>query len=340
MSQSSMKELLEAGVHFGHQSKRWNPKMKPYIFTARNGVHVIDLAKTVPLLDLAFEFVKETVANGGQIIFVGTKKQARHIIKEEAERTGALFITERWMGGLLTNFDSIKKSLRKLETLKAQREAGELKKFTKKEQALIDHEIARLERLLGGIAELRQLPQAIFVVDPHKEDNAVAEANQMGIPVVAVVDTNCDPSKVDYPIPGNDDALKSIKLFVSAIANAVAEGRELAKDRQPAKDETEAGDAGKTVARNEPTISQDAQPAAAKEAKDVPPAGAKAKRSAAEAAAGNSEVENIVEPGLDMIPSPSEAATEEALKTEQKPKKSADKTKAASATTKVSTTDK
>ena len=227
----SMKDLLEAGVHFGHQSKRWNPKMKPYIFTARNGVHVIDLAKTVPMLQDAYNFLKGVAADGGNVIFVGSKKQARHIIQDEAKRVGAMYITERWLGGLLTNFDSIKKSLQKLEDLKAQREGGELKQYTKKEQAIIDSEISRLERLLGGVSDLRQLPQALFIVDPHKEDIAVIEARQMGIPVVAVVDTNCDPTLIDYPIPGNDDALKSIKLFVSHMADAIEEGKAEAKDK-------------------------------------------------------------------------------------------------------------
>lgn len=233
----TMKDLLEAGVHFGHQSKRWNPKMKPYIFTARNGVHVIDLAKTAPMLEEAYNFIKEVAANNGNIIFVGSKKQARHIIADEARRVGAMYITERWLGGLLTNFDSMKQSLRKLESLKAQRDSGELKKFTKKEQAIIDHEINRLQRLLGGVSELRQLPQALFIIDPHKEDIAVIEARQVGVPVIAVVDTNCDPTLIDYPIPGNDDAIKSIKMFVTHIANAVEEGKAMAKDKQ-AKVET------------------------------------------------------------------------------------------------------
>lgn len=221
----SMKDLLEAGVHFGHQSKRWNPKMKQYIFTARNGVHVIDLAKTVPALDAAYNFVRDLSADGGEIIFVGSKKQARYIIGEEAKRVGAMYITERWLGGLLTNFESIKKSLKKLETLKQQRDNGSLKSYTKKEQAVVDHEINRLQRLLGGISEMKQLPQAVFVIDPHKEDIAVTEARLVGVPVVAVVDTNCDPSLIDYPIPGNDDALKSIKLFVKHMADAVEEGK-------------------------------------------------------------------------------------------------------------------
>jgi small subunit ribosomal protein S2 len=239
--QITMKDLLEAGVHFGHQSKRWNPKMKQYIFTARNGVHVIDLAKTAPMLQTAYDFIKDTVANGGNIIFVGSKKQARHIIAEEAQRAGAMYITERWLGGLLTNFDSMKKSLRKLEQLKAQKEAGEYQKFTKKEQAIIDHEINRLQRVMGGIEGLKQLPQALFIIDPHKEDIAVIEANQTGVPVVAVVDTNCDPSQIDYPVPGNDDALKAIKLFVSHMANAVIEGSALAK-ASSAKDTVKTAD--------------------------------------------------------------------------------------------------
>ncbi len=250
MSKISMKDLLEAGVHFGHQSKRWNPKMKQYIFTARNGVHVIDLAKTVPAMDEAYTFVRDLTANGGQIIFVGSKKQARHIVTEEAKRVGAMYVTERWLGGLLTNFDSIKKSLKKLETLKAQKENGSLKSYTKKEQAIVDHEIARLERLLGGISELRQLPQALFIIDPHKEDIAVAEAKLVGIPVVAVVDTNCDPSVINFPIPGNDDALKSIRLFVKNIADAVEEGK---KQRQVASDKAaaEAGEKREEKAKEE-----------------------------------------------------------------------------------------
>jgi small subunit ribosomal protein S2 len=255
MPQTTMKELLEAGVHFGHQSKRWNPKMKQYIFTARNNVHVIDLAKTAPMLQQAYEFVRDTVANGGNIIFVGSKKQARHIITEEAKRVDVMYITERWLGGLLTNFDSIKKSLRKLEHLKTQRDAGELKKYTKKEQALIDHEINRLQRLLGGVEGLKQLPNALFIIDPHKEDIAVLEAVQMNIPVVAVVDTNCDPSKIAYPIPGNDDALKSIKLFVSRIAEAVEEGKALAKDKA-AKAEAAAEEKKAARAAEKPEVAE------------------------------------------------------------------------------------
>ncbi len=275
----SMKDLLEAGVHFGHQSKRWNPKMKPYIFTARNGVHVIDLAKTAPMLQEAMDAIRDIAADGKDIIFVGTKKQARHIITEEAKRVGVMYMTERWIGGLLTNFDSVKKSLKKLETLKQERADGDLDKYTKKERAGFDSQIARLERQLGGVADLKGLPHAMFVIDPRKEDIAVLEAKQAGIPVFAVVDTNCDPSNIDYPIPGNDDALKSIKLFVTAMADAVEEGKRLAKDKA-AKAQTDKTDSTKPETQDpEPDVLQDAIPAAAKEHKAVPPAGAKAKPS-------------------------------------------------------------
>lgn len=256
-----MKDLLEAGVHFGHQSKRWNPKMKQYIFTARNGVHVIDLAKTVPLLEEAYDAIRDISSDGREVIFVGTKKQARHIVTEEAKRVGAMYMSERWIGGLLTNFDSIKKSLKKLETLKEQRESGELDTFTKKERAGFDHEIARLERQLGGVATLKQLPGALFVIDPRKEEIAVMEAKNAGVKVIAVVDTNCDPTHIDYPIPGNDDALKSIKLFVSVMANAVEEGKKAAQNKPESKVKDEAAPLAEEV------ILQDAIPAAAKERK-------------------------------------------------------------------------
>lgn len=290
----SMKDLLEAGVHFGHQSKRWNPKMKPYIFTARNGVHVIDLAKTVPLLEEAYNAVRDLTANGQNIIFVGTKKQARHIVAEEAKRVGAMYMTERWIGGLLTNFDSIKKSLKKLESLKEQRQNGELDKFTKKEKAGFDHEIARLERQLGGVADLKQLPAALFVIDPRKEEIAVLEAKNAGVKVISVVDTNCDPSNIDYPIPGNDDALKSIKLFVSVIANAVEEGKQLAKDKQAKKD-VAVTQADQASVAEESEVLQDAIPAQAKSDQAIPPAGAKAKGSGPIKGKGSASPQIVVE---------------------------------------------
>jgi small subunit ribosomal protein S2 len=292
MPQTSMKDLLEAGVHFGHQSKRWNPKMKQYIFTARNGVHVIDLAKTVPMLEAAYDAARDMTADGKEIIFVGTKKQARHIVAEEAKRVGAMYMTERWIGGLLTNFDSIKKSLKKLESLKQQRDNGELNTFTKKERAGFDHEIARLERQLGGVADLKQLPAALFVIDPRKEEIAVLEAKNAGVKVIAVVDTNCDPTNIDFPIPGNDDALKSIKLFVAAIADAVAEGKQLAKEKQH-----DAAGETKVVAEktDETVIMQEALPADAKEKSAKAPAGAKAKGAGPVKTKGSSTPEIVVE---------------------------------------------
>lgn len=334
--QVSMKDLLEAGVHFGHQSKRWNPKMKPYIFTARNGVHVIDLAQTAPLLEEAYGVVHDLAAQGKTIIFVGTKKQARSIIREEAMRVGAMYLTERWIGGLLTNFDSIKKSLKKLETLKAQRDSGELDSYTKKEKAIIDHEIARLERQLGGIAELRGLPDALFVIDPHKEVNAVLEAKHVGLPVIAVVDTNCDPTNIDHPIPGNDDALKSIKLFVTHIANAVEEGKKQWEAKSGNREEARQSESGTSKIEEalQPEIRSDALAAEGKTAKAVPPAGAKAKRT-------QEEVEAIQNGEEEKQGAPVDAAqAEEALATETKPKKAPTKTKATTATTKKSTTDK
>ena len=238
---SLQQQLLEAGVHFGHLRKKWNPKMLPYIFAEKKGIHIIDLNKTTESLQEVAGVLKQIARSGKKIMFVGTKKQAKEIVTECARKINMPFATERWLGGLLTNFDSIKKSLQKLEDLKAQREAGELKQYTKKEQAIIDSEISRLERLLGGVSDLRQLPQALFIVDPHKEDIAVIEARQMGIPVVAVVDTNCDPTLIDYPIPGNDDALKSIKLFVSHMADAIEEGKAEAKDKAVATQDKSEG---------------------------------------------------------------------------------------------------
>ncbi|OGD87090.1 30S ribosomal protein S2 [Candidatus Curtissbacteria bacterium RIFCSPHIGHO2_02_FULL_40_17] len=223
----SMQDLLEAGVHFGHQVRRWNPKMKPFIFTARDGVHVIDLAKTVEKLEEACEFVKKMAEAGGVIIFLGSKKQARTIVSEEAIRVGAMFVTERWIGGLLTNWEQTSKNLKKLADLEAKKEAGEFSDRTKKENLIIDREIAKLRRFYGGIAGLEKLPDALFVIDVRKEENACREAKKIGIPVVAICDTNADLFLVDWPIPGNDDAIKAIKIVVSAIADTYLEGREI-----------------------------------------------------------------------------------------------------------------
>lgn len=226
MTTVSLKDLLEAGVHFGHQAKRWNPKMRPFIYTERDGVHVIDLAQTASRLDVAYDYVKNTVAGGGEVIFVGTKRQAQEIIKREAERVGAMYISERWVGGLLTNFEAVHKNIKRLNDLREKRDRKELGHFTKKEQLMIDREIIKMETLIGGIDRLDKLPAALFVIDAKKEDNAVREAKKTGVKVVALADTNCDPTVIDYPIPANDDAIKAIDLLTTTIANAYQEGQE------------------------------------------------------------------------------------------------------------------
>ena len=226
MSVVSMKQLLEAGVHFGHHTRRWNPKMAEYIFTERNGVYIIDLQKTVKKLEEAYKFVQEIAAEGGNILFVGTKKQASDAIKEEAERAGVNFVNVRWLGGMLTNFKTIQKSIARLNKLHQMEDDGTFDLLPKKEVISLVKEINDLERNLGGIKNMGGIPSAMFIVDPKKEKNAVAEAKKLGIPVVAIVDTNCDPDEVDYVIPGNDDAIRGIKLILSVMADAVLEGRQ------------------------------------------------------------------------------------------------------------------
>lgn len=247
MSVVSMKQLLECGVHFGHQTRRWNPKMKPYIFTERNGVYIIDLQKTVKGLDKAYEFIRQTAADGGRVLFVGTKRQAQETIKEEALRCGQFYINQRWLGGLMTNFPTIRKRVqRMLEIRKYDEEEDGWDKFTKKEAAAIRKEQIKLEKYLGGIAKMTAIPDAIFLIDPRREENAIAEAKRLGIPVVSIVDTNCDPEMVDYPIPGNDDAIRAIKLVTGLMANAVIEGHQgedalmLQSDDEAAQAEAEA----------------------------------------------------------------------------------------------------
>jgi small subunit ribosomal protein S2 len=226
-----MKQLLEAGVHFGHQTKRWNPKMKPYIFGARNGIYIIDLQKTVNLARAAFRFVAETTGRGGSVLFVGTKKQAQDTIREEAARSGQFFVTSRWLGGTLTNFKTVKGSLERLRGLEKLEEDGTLAALSKKEQVQIRREREKLMRSLGGIKGMSKLPGALFVIDPNKEHIAVSEARTLEIPVVAVTDTNCDPDKIDYVIPGNDDAIRAIRLFSGRIADAATIGGKLHKER-------------------------------------------------------------------------------------------------------------
>jgi small subunit ribosomal protein S2 len=224
MSQITMKELLEAGVHFGHQTKRWNPKMKPYIFGARNGIYIIDLQKTVRYFKSAYSFLKEVVQNGDKVLFVGTKKQAQDAIREEAERAGQYYVNNRWLGGMLTNFSTIKGSIDRLKKIENMAEDGTYQLITKKEALQFERERAKLEKSLGGIKGMTKLPGAIFVIDPKKEAIAVKEGRKLGIPVVAVVDTNCDPDDIDYIIPGNDDAIRAIRLFAARMADATVEG--------------------------------------------------------------------------------------------------------------------
>lgn len=226
MAVVSMKQLLEAGVHFGHQTRRWNPKMKKYIFTERNGIYIIDLQKTVKLLDEAYNFVRDTAAQGGTVLFVGTKKQAQDSIREEATRCGMYYINARWLGGTLTNFRTIRKRIDRMEQLKKMREDGTFDLLPKKEVVKHELEIEKLEKFLGGIKDMNKLPKAMFIVDPHKERIAVSEALKLNIPIVAIVDTNCNPDEIDYVIPGNDDAIRAVKLISGAMANAVLEGRQ------------------------------------------------------------------------------------------------------------------
>lgn len=226
MSVISMKNLLEAGVHFGHQTRRWNPKMKRFIFTERNGIYIIDLQKTVKKIEEAYDFVREIAANNGEILFVGTKKQAQDAIEKEAVKCGMPYINQRWLGGLLTNFKTINKRIERLYKLFEMEENGTFDVLPKKEVAQLLHEREKLEKFLGGIKEMRGMPKALFVVDPKKERIAVKEAHILGIPVIGIVDTNCDPDELDIPIPGNDDAIRAVKLITETIANAVIEGKQ------------------------------------------------------------------------------------------------------------------
>ena len=241
MSVVSMKQLLEAGVHFGHQTRRWNPKMAPYIFTERNGIYIIDLQKTVVKLEEAYNFVNKTAAEGGEIMFVGTKKQAQDSIKEEAERCGMSYVNARWLGGMLTNFKTIQKRIRRLAQLKAMEADGTFDMLPKKEVIKLNLEREKLEKFMGGITEMKKMPAAMFIVDPRKERIAVLEAKKLGIPIVAIVDTNCDPDEIDYVIPGNDDAIRAVKLIAGAMADAVIAGRQ--GEQNAANEKAEADDA-------------------------------------------------------------------------------------------------
>lgn len=235
----SMKQLLEAGVHFGHQTRRWNPKMARYIFTERNGIYIIDLQKTVKKLDEAYMFVRDLAANGGNLLFVGTKKQAGDSVRDEATRAGAYYVNARWLGGMLTNFKTIQTRIKRLHELEKMEEDGTFALLPKKEVIVLRHEMAKLEKYLGGIKEMKKLPDAIFVIDPRKEHNTILEARKLHIPVVATVDTNCDPDEVDYLMPANDDAIRAVRLLTSKMADAILEGKASAVDEEVAEAKAE-----------------------------------------------------------------------------------------------------
>lgn len=239
MAYVSMKQMLETGVHFGHQTRRWNPKMRPFIFGARNGIHIIDLQQTVKLYRIAHDKVVETVANGGRVLFIGTKRQAQEAVASEATRAGQFHVTNRWMGGTLTNFSTIQKSIERLKKLESMFEDGSVNRYQKKEVLTLQREKDKLELTLGGIKDMDHLPQLVFIVDPHREEIAVKECRKLGIPIVAVTDTNCDPDMIDYIIPGNDDAIRAIKLFVTAMTEACLEGEAMLKDSGKADAEEE-----------------------------------------------------------------------------------------------------
>ncbi|MBM3268291.1 MAG: 30S ribosomal protein S2 [Candidatus Sericytochromatia bacterium] len=255
-----MKALLEAGVHFGHQTRRWNPKMRPYIFGERNGIYIIDLQKTSKYLDQAYYFVRDAVAQGRQVVFVGTKKQAQDTVREEAERCNMHFVNQRWLGGMLTNWMTIEKRLGRLRELETMRADGTFERLPKKEVILLEKEIQKLEKMLGGIKELQRRPDILYVIDTRKEHIAVREARKLGIPVVAIADTNCDPDEIDYVIPGNDDAIRSVKLLTAKIADAVIEGRQGEQHEKPSA----------TVTATPPVAEPEEAPVAAAEPEQEP----------------------------------------------------------------------
>jgi small subunit ribosomal protein S2 len=300
MAQVTMKEMLDAGVHFGHQTQRWNPKMKPYVFTARGGIHIIDLQKTVVRANQAAEFVKDIASNGGAAIFVGTKKQAIEPIQEAAKKCGQYFVTKRWLGGMLTNFETIKASIDRLRKIDAMKEKGEYNLLTKKERAGLDNEAIRLTEYLEGIKDMKTLPKVMFVVDMPKEHIAIAEAKKLGIKVVAIADTNSDPEAVDFPIPGNDDAIRSIKLFSNLVADAYVEGAKVWEQKlrtQTDKGSDLAKEKAADVAASEKTAPKGRGPRGAKAdaapAKGAGPAVVKANKTRKLVAAGTAELVEI-----------------------------------------------
>jgi small subunit ribosomal protein S2 len=265
----SMKQCLEAGVHFGHFTRRWNPKMAPYIYTERNGIYIIDLQKTVKKLDEAYNFVRGVSEEGGSLLFVGTKKQAQEAIREEAERVGMYYVNARWLGGMLTNFKTMRTRIDRLAQLRKMQEDGTFDMLPKKEVIKLTNEIEKLEKYLGGVKNMKRLPAAMFIIDPRKERNAVAEARKLKIPIVAIVDTNCDPDEIDYIIPGNDDGIRAIRLIASAMASAILEGRQGEDAENEEQAEAEAAEAGiadikeeQPAAASEPTAPAEESPAA------------------------------------------------------------------------------
>lgn len=266
MSSITMKELLEAGVHFGHQTKRWNPKMREYIFGERNGIYIVDLQKTLKLFKEALKFATQLGAEGKKILFIGTKRQAQEVVAEEAQRAGMFYVNERWLGGLLTNYVTIERSIGRLRELNALMEEERFEEMSKKELSRLDKERKRLDKNLRGIMDMGGLPHAVFVIDANREEIAVNEARKLGIPVIAIVDTNCDPDVVDYVIPGNDDALRAIKLFTSRIADAVIAGQEMSKEATPEASAGPEGESGPSEESGEPSSSDEGKQPAAKEA--------------------------------------------------------------------------
>jgi len=335
MSVVSMKHLLEAGVHFGHQTRRWNPKMAPYIYMERNGIYIIDLQKTVKKLEEAYNFIREVSEEGGNVLFVGTKKQAQDAIKEEAERIGMFYVNARWLGGMLTNFKTMRTRIDRLMQLKQMQDDGTFDMLPKKEVIKLTGEINRLEKYLGGVKEMKKLPAALFIIDPRKERNAIAEARKLKIPIVAIVDTNCDPDEIDYIIPGNDDAIRAIRLIAQAMANAIIEGRQGVDSITPIKlsddaDDKDDMDAADVKDTEELFTSEKPEPAPAAEPEPAPveavetpaeePVKPKKAAKAEEAPAVEAPVEEAPKPAASpsLPKEASEAAKKEPVKKETK----------------------
>ncbi len=321
MSVISMKQLLEAGVHFGHQTRKWNPKMKKYIFTARNDIHILNLEQTSDLIDKAYQFVRDVVASGKSVLFVGTKKQAADAIREEAERCGMFYVNSRWLGGCLTNFKTIRSRIDRLNKLNQMEKVGEFELLPKKEVALLKSERDKLEANLGGIKEMREMPGVIFVVDPSKEHICVREAIKMHIPLVGLVDTNCDPSGIDYVIPGNDDAIRSVKLIASAIADAVIEAKEGVSFKE-SEEEEEPVDLAAAIEQSKPTAEDLEEPASEEKPKKK-----SSKKKEEEASEKQEEASEEVKPAKKASKKKEEEQKAEEVATEEKPKKASKKAK-------------